>query len=188
MTLVLSWKSTRIRRLIGDLRDEWQGLNERIAAFDAEFVSRARTDEAARRLTSIREVGSINATALMAAVGNGRAFARGRDMAAWLGLVPRQRTTGGKPRLLGISKRGNRYLNLIHGTCSAAVSSSARHAARPLGSRAIGASPQEYRGSGARQQTGAYRLGSVGSRWPIRCRARRQRMRGVLAFCSGNYR
>ncbi len=123
MTLVLSWKSTRIRRLIGDLRDEWQGLNERIAAFDAEFVSRARTDEAARRLTSIREVGSINATALMAAVGNGRAFARGRDMAAWLGLVPRQRTTGGKPRLLGISKRGNRYLNLIHGTCSAAVSS-----------------------------------------------------------------
>jgi transposase len=109
--------SIRIRRLIGDLREEWRGLNERIAAFDAEFVSRARTDEAARRLTSIPGIGSINATALVAAVGDGRAFARGRDMAAWLGLVPRQRTTGGKPRLLGISKRGNRYLrkNLIHG-------------------------------------------------------------------------
>jgi transposase len=53
----------------------------------------------------------------VAAVGDGRAFERGRDMAAWLGLVPQQRTTGGKPRLLGISKRGNRYLrkNLIHG-------------------------------------------------------------------------
>jgi transposase len=109
--------SIRIRCLISDLREEWQRLNERIAAFDAEIVSRARTDGAARRLTTIPGIGSINATALMAAVGNGRAFARGRDMAAWLGLVPRQRTTGGKPRLLGISKRGNRYLrkNLIHG-------------------------------------------------------------------------
>jgi hypothetical protein len=59
----------------------------------------------------------MNATALAAAVGEARTFARGRDMAAWLGLVPRQMTTGGKPRLLGISKRGNRYLrkNLIHG-------------------------------------------------------------------------
>ena len=109
--------STRIRELIADLREEWQTLNERITAFDAEFVSRARTDEAARRLATIPGIGSINATALVAAVGDGRAFERGRDMAAWLGLVPRQRTTGGKPRLLGISKRGNRYLrkNLIHG-------------------------------------------------------------------------
>jgi transposase len=55
-------------------------------------------------------IGSINATALVAAVGDGKAFARGRDMAAWLGLVPRQVTTGGKPQLLGISKRGNRHL------------------------------------------------------------------------------
>jgi transposase len=109
--------STRIRELIADLREEWQTLNERITAFDAEFVSRARTDEAARRLATIPGIGSINATALVAAVGDGRAFKRGRDKAAWLGLVPRQRTTGGKPRLLGISKRGNRYLrkNLIHG-------------------------------------------------------------------------
>ena len=56
-------------------------------------------------------------------VGNARAFRRGRDMAAWLGLTPRQMTTGGKPRLLGISKRGNRYLrkNLIHGARRAAL-------------------------------------------------------------------
>jgi transposase len=109
--------SIRIRSLISDLGEDWPRLNERIAAFDAEFVSRAQTDEAAGRLTTIPGIGSINATALMAAVGNGRAFARGRDMAAWLGLVPRQRTTGGKPSLLGIRKRGNRYLrkNLIHG-------------------------------------------------------------------------
>ena len=77
----------------------------------------ARQDEAARRLTTIPGIGAINATALAAAVGDGASFERGRDMAAWLGLTPRQRTTGGKPRLLGISKRGNRYLrkNLIHG-------------------------------------------------------------------------
>src|SRR5205814_3168802 len=85
--------------------------------FDAEFVRMAREDEAVRRLTTIPGIGTINATALAAAVGNARAFRRGRDMAAWLGLTPRQMTTGGKPRLLGISKRGNRYLrkNLIHG-------------------------------------------------------------------------
>jgi len=109
--------SARIRLLIEDLRREWRTLDERIAAFDAEFAALAREDEAARRLMTIPGIGTINATALAAAVGDARAFGRGRDMAAWLGLTPRQRTTGGKPRLLGISKRGNRYLrkNLIHG-------------------------------------------------------------------------
>jgi transposase len=109
--------SSRIRQLLSDLQEEWRALDDRIAAFDGEFVSQARTDEAARRLTSVPGIGSINTTALVAAVGEGKAFARGRDIAAWLGLVPRQMTTGGKPRLLGISKRGNRYLrkNLIHG-------------------------------------------------------------------------
>jgi transposase len=109
--------SPRIRRLIEDLRSEWRTLDERIAAFDAEFVRMAREDEAVRRLITIPGIGTINATALAAAVGDARTFARGRDMAAWLGLTPRQMTTGGKPRLLGITKRGNRYLrkNLIHG-------------------------------------------------------------------------
>jgi transposase len=70
----------------------------------------AREDEAVRRLTTIPGIGMINAPALAAAVGDARTFGRGWDMAAWLGLVPRQMATGGKPRLLGISKRGNRYL------------------------------------------------------------------------------
>jgi transposase IS116/IS110/IS902 family protein len=109
--------SPRIRLLIEDLRAEWRALDERIAAFDTEFVRMARDDEAVRRLMTIPGIGMINATALVAAVGNAGAFGRGRDMAAWLGLTPRQMTTGGRPRLLGISKRGNRYLrkNLIHG-------------------------------------------------------------------------
>lgn len=109
--------SGRMRRLVEDLRAEWRQLDARIAAFDAEFARMAREDEAARRLATIPGIGVINATALVAALGDARSFGRGRDLAAWLGLTPRQATTGGKPRLLGISKRGNRYLrgNLIHG-------------------------------------------------------------------------
>src|SRR6202040_171471 len=69
----------------------------------------------------------LNATALVAAIGNGATFARGRDLTAWLGLVPRQGTRGGKPRLLGISKRGNKYRRklLIHGARAALPSLSA---------------------------------------------------------------
>jgi len=108
--------SPRMRVLIEDLRAEWRSLDERIAAFDAEFMQMARENEADRRLSTIPEIEVINVTALMAAVGDARSFRRGRDLAAWLGLTLRQATTGGKPRLLGISKRGNRYLraNLIH--------------------------------------------------------------------------
>lgn len=86
--------SPRIRLLVEDLRREWRALDERIAVFDAEFVALAREDAAARRLMTIPSIGTINATALAAAVGDGRTFGRGRDMAAWLGLTPRQRTTG----------------------------------------------------------------------------------------------
>jgi transposase len=107
----------RIRTLVDDMRMEWAELDRRITAFDDELAVRARTDEAARRLATIPGIGVLNATALVAAIGNGAAFARGRDLAAWLGLVPRQITTGGRPRLVGITKRGNKYLRklLIHG-------------------------------------------------------------------------
>ena len=113
--------SPRISRLIDDTRAEWLELDRRIAALDAEFAALARSDADARRLASIPGIGVLNATALLAAIGNGQTFARGRDLAAWLGLVPRQVTTGGKPRLVGITKRGNKYLRklLIHGARSA---------------------------------------------------------------------
>jgi len=106
----------RIRRLIDDMRAQWSELDRRIAAFDAEFVAAARSDADARRLSTIPGIGAINATALVAAVGNAQSFARARDLAAWLGLVPRQATTGGRPKLLGITKRGNKYMRtlLIH--------------------------------------------------------------------------
>jgi transposase len=113
--------SPRMAFLLGDMRMRWQELDRRIAAFDAEFAAMARTDERARRLTSIPGVGALNATALVAAVGDAATFAKGRDLAAWLGLVPRQATTGGRPKLLGITKRGSRYLRkmLIQGARSA---------------------------------------------------------------------
>ena len=113
--------SSRIRLLIEDMLAAWQRLDERIAAFDAEFATEAKRNESACRLTSIPGIGALNATALVAAVGDAETFARGRNLAAWLGLVPRQATTGGKPRLLGITKRGNKYLRkmLIQGARAA---------------------------------------------------------------------
>jgi len=113
--------SSRIRVLIEDMRAQWHDLDQRIAAFDIEFAAAARSEESARRLSTIPGIGAINATALVAAVGDARRFARARDLSAWLGLVPRQATTGGRPRLLGITKRGNKYLRtlLIHGARAA---------------------------------------------------------------------
>ena len=113
--------SPRICDLVADMQERWQRLDQRIANFDDEFMQQARTDEHARRLLTIPGIGALNATALVAAVGNARTFARGRDLAAWLGLVPRQATTGGKPHLLGITKRGSKYLRkmLIQGARAA---------------------------------------------------------------------
>jgi transposase len=113
--------TARMRMLVADMQAQWRELDRRIAAFEAEFTSFAKEDEDARRLTTIPGVGIMNATALIAAIGKAETFAHGRDLAAWLGLVPRQWTTGGKPRLMGISKHGNKYLRklLIHGARAA---------------------------------------------------------------------
>lgn len=111
----------RMRRLLEDMAGELCDLDGRIAALDREIATIARADESARRLMEVPGVGALTATAVVAAVGDASAFASGRDLAAWLGLVPRQVTTGGKPRLLGITKRGNKYLRrlLVHGARSA---------------------------------------------------------------------
>lgn len=113
--------TARMRILVSDMRAQWQELDRRIALFEAEFASFAKESEDARRLTAIPGVGVMIATALIAAIGKAETFEHGRDLAAWLGLVPRQWTTGGKPRLMGISKRGNKYLRKlsIHGARAA---------------------------------------------------------------------
>lgn len=113
--------SPRVRELVEEMRREWAELDARIAALDREFVETARRSPPARRLATIPGIGALNATALTAAIGEAEDFASARDLAAWLGLVPRQTTTGGKARLGGITKRGNVYLRtlLIHGARAA---------------------------------------------------------------------
>jgi len=109
--------SARMSRLLQQLRDEWRNLDQAIEEADHEVSTLAREDEACRRLTQVPGIGPLTATALVASIGNGAAFTKGRDLAAWLGLVPQQHSTGGKVTLRGITKRGNRYLRclFIHG-------------------------------------------------------------------------
>lgn len=94
-----------------------QELDDRITRVTRQLEQLASRDPRVARLLTVPGFGPVVATAFVAAVGDGQQFAKGRDCSAWLGLVPQQSTTGGKPRLLGISKRGNRYLRtlLIHG-------------------------------------------------------------------------
>jgi transposase len=109
--------SPRMRMLLLELREEWNRLEEQIDASNQELAHFAKKEDGCRRLLTIPGVGPLTATALIAAIGNGTAFRKSRDLAAWLGLVPRQHSTGGKARLLGISKRGDPYLRrlFVHG-------------------------------------------------------------------------
>lgn len=102
------------------LISEFHMLDTRIAELDCKLVEICRTHEQCRRLATLPGVGPVVATALVAAIDDGRHFASGRALAAWIGLVPRQYTTGGKPRLGGIGKRANHYLRrqLVHGARS----------------------------------------------------------------------
>jgi transposase len=112
--------SPTMRRLLHDLFDDLKTLEKRIAAVTREIEALAAGDEKARRLMTVPGIGPISATALLAAVGNGQQFKKARDLAAWLGLVPKQYSTGGKSQMRGISKRGNNYVRrlLIHGARS----------------------------------------------------------------------
>jgi transposase len=112
--------SERFRRLLNGLWGDLRALDARMAELDREIAVIAQNDPVAKRLQQLRGVGPIIATALVAAVGNGEQFANGRQMSAAFGLTPRQHSSGGKERLLGISKRGDAYLRslLIHGARS----------------------------------------------------------------------
>lgn len=109
--------SSRMAGMLHEMARELEALNHRIVALDKEIATIAREDADMRRLMTIPGIGPAIASALVAAVGQGGGFRRARDLSAWLGLVPRQVTTGGKARLIGISKRGNSYLRklFIHG-------------------------------------------------------------------------
>jgi transposase len=99
------------------LYDEFLALEKRLAYYDEKLTAMGQAHPECQRLQTIPGIGPVSATALIAAIGDVTQFKNGRQLAAWLGLVPREHSTGGKPRLLGISKRGDRYLRrlLVHG-------------------------------------------------------------------------
>ena len=109
--------SGAVRLLLSQLRQELEQLAGHLEEVDRLIHRAAQQSEACHRLDAIPGIGPLTATALMAAIGHGEAFRKGREFAAWVGLVPRERSTGGKQKLLGISKRGNSYLRklFIHG-------------------------------------------------------------------------
>ena len=112
--------SQRFRRLLTGLWHDLMTLDDRLQEMDREIALIAATDPAAKRLQQLRGVGPIIATAIVANVGDAKQFKNGRQMAASIGLTPRQNSSGGKERLLGITKRGDAYLRtlLIHGARS----------------------------------------------------------------------
>jgi transposase len=127
-----------MRRLLADLFEDLKRLELRIADVSREIEATAARDERARRLMTVPGIGPLTATAIVAAAGDGRQFRRAGDMAAWIGLVPREHSTGGKTTLLGISKRGNSYLRrlLVHGARSCVIHMDRSH--DRLGARLYG--------------------------------------------------
>ena len=105
--------SCSFRVLLAQLQLELQQLAARIEEMDRVIQKMAKENEACQRLTEIPGVGPVTATALISAVGNGSTFQKGRNLAAWMGIVPGEYSTGGKQKLLGISKRGNKYLRRL---------------------------------------------------------------------------
>jgi len=105
------------REVFADAGQQLRELDARIAAYDRRMAALARVSEAVQRLMKIEGVGPVTATALVASVGNAKVFNNGRQFAAWLGLTPRQHSTGGKQRLGAMTKHGDAYLRtlLIHG-------------------------------------------------------------------------
>ncbi len=105
--------SPRMVRVITELSGDLRHLDERLDEVTAEIEALAKADDACRRLMTVPGIGPIIASAMVAAIGDGSAFTKGRDFAAWLGLVPRQISTGGRTILGRISKRGNTYLRTL---------------------------------------------------------------------------
>ena len=105
--------SARMVQVISDLAEDWRRLDERIDRLSREITVLAQQDAGCERLMSVPGIGPIISSAMVAAIGTGDAFSKGRDFAAWMGLVPKQISTGDRTILGKISKRGNRYLRVL---------------------------------------------------------------------------
>jgi transposase len=105
--------SPRMLRVIEDLAGDWRRLDERIEGLSGEIETLAHEDQACSRLMTVPGIGPIISSAMVAAIGGGDVFSKGRDFGAWLGLVPKQISTGDRTILGKISRRGNRYLRVL---------------------------------------------------------------------------
>lgn len=113
-------KTAMARETIAELYDLFRDLDRRIASFDKKIDAVFRNNEACQRIARIKGVGAKTATAVVAAIGDGSEFKNGRHLAAWVGLVPRQFSSGDRKILMGVSKRGSQHLRslLVHGARS----------------------------------------------------------------------
>jgi transposase len=165
--------------VIEGLAEDWRRLDERIGHLSDEIAALAQQDAGCARLVSVPGIGPIISSAMVAAIGNGDAFSKGRDFAAWLGLVPKQISTGDRTILGKVSKRGNRYLRVLFvqaawvGADQAAKLGAAWAKAMDRGGQKA-AAPQ-CPCDRARQQTGPHCLECSGS-WP---KLRREAGHGV---------
>jgi transposase len=146
------------REAIADLRAHLAYLDERIGRYEQQLVALAKQHEPARRIQQLTGVGPLTASAITASIATGHEFANGRQFAAWLGLVPRQYSTGGKTRLGRITKRGDAYLRTLLMLGARAVLQSAGHKSDRL------------------------------SRWAMALRARRGYHRTIIAIAAKNAR
>jgi transposase len=161
--------SVRLKKLLTGLWHDLRALDAPIAELDEEIATIAASDPVAQRLQQLRGVGPMIATALLATVGDASQFANGRQMAASFGLTPKQNSSGGKERLLGISKRGDSYVRclLVHGARAMIADGEEQgqvRSAEPVGDAHREHQASERRGRGVGQQDCADCLGNDPSR------------------------
>ena len=163
------------RVLIARLLEHLQLLHRQVDEIEAQIKAWHRDSEASQRLEKVPGIGPLTATALVATIGDAKNFDNGRQLAAWLGLVPRQHSSGGKQNLLGMSKRGDAYLRtmLIHGARSAIyLPSDAESRPEKLGLQRGRTSQQECRGRRTGQQNRSDHLGDARARPTVPTRLR----------------
>jgi transposase len=121
-----------VRALFADLHGRTLALDQQVAGYGARLKVLNEANEVCRKIGRVPGVGPITATAMAASLGDGQAFETGRQVSAWLGLVPGQESSGGKPKLMGINKRGDTYLRtlLIHGARAVVRAAAEKHDAQ----------------------------------------------------------
>jgi transposase len=141
------------RDAIGELYDLFRDLDRRIASFDKKIEQVFRSSETCQRIATIKGVGPKTATAIIAAIGDGAEFKNGRHLAAWVGLVPRQFSSGDRKVLMGISKRGNQHLRslLVHGARAVVRGTKQNRPQQSVGQPASGAARLQPRYDRGRQ-------------------------------------